>query len=636
MELRTPIPDPAHQKRLITRRSIVALLVMLVLAGVISGRMVSLQVFGYQHFATLSQQNRVRLIAVPPTRGLIYDRNGVVLAENRPSFRLMVTPEQVPDMNDTLKRLGAVIDLSEADLARFRELIARKPRFEAVPLKFHLAQAEVARLAVDRHRFPGVEVEAQLTRHYPLGEVAVHAVGYVGRINAQELQRLESDGRAADYSGTSHIGKTGVERYYEDLLHGSVGVERVETNALGRAIRTLERTPPVSGKDIYLTLDIRLQQAAEQALEGYSGAIVALDPGNGEVLALVSNPGYDPNLFVNGIDLSDYRALQTDRDQPLFNRALRGQYPPGSTVKPFIGLAALENGTITLQDKIFCPGYYQIPGNDHRYRGWKNGGHGWQNLTDAIAESNDIFFYNVAYRLGIDAMSRFMKRFNFGADTGIDLPGERAGIVPSREWKRAVKGEGWYHGETVITGIGQGYTLATPLQLAYATALLANRGSRVQPHILRAARAAGAETVTAGATGEPIRLKDPAHWEQVIKAMRRVVHGARGTARRIGAGIDYTIAGKTGTAQVFGIAQDEEYNAEELAKRLHDHALFIAFAPVEAPRIALAVIAENGGSGSGTAAPIARKVLDAYMELISGTDAGGGTAHDRVAEPDRS
>lgn len=604
---------------MVLRRALVATLAVLALMGVLLGRMTYLQVLGFQHYSTLSHENRVKLVAIPPTRGLIYDRNGVLLAENRPSFRLIVTPEEVRDMDDMLRRLGQVIELSEGDLERFRDLLARKRRFEEIPLKFRLSPEEVARFAVDRHRFPGVEVQAELSRHYPHGEVAVHALGYVGRINPQELQRLEEDGKLANYSGTSHIGKTGVERYYQDLLHGTVGVERIETNALGRPIRTLERDPPIPGQDIYLTLDMRLQRAAEAALGDYSGSVVAIDPKNGEVLAFVSKPGYDPNLFVNGIDYATYQDLQRDHDQPLFNRALRGQYPPASTLKPFIGLAALEENTVAASSTVYCPGAYQLPGNDHRYRCWKRAGHAHTNLYEAIAESCDVYFYDVAYRLGIDAMSRHMDAFNFGRRTGIDLSGELSGINPSREWKRAAKGESWYHGETVIAGIGQGYWLTTPLQLAQATAILANRGHRIRPHLLYGRRPANAERPIRHLpepAGDPIELKNDRHWDEVIAAMRGVVHGRTGTARRVSEEMEYEMAGKTGTSQVFGLPQDRsEYDPEEIALRLRDHALFIAFAPIEEPRLAVAVVVENGGSGSAVAAPIAREVIDAYLAL---------------------
>ncbi len=592
-------------------RVLLASVVIVVMMLVLIGRMAYLQVINHQHYSTLSQQNRVRLVPIAPTRGLIYDRNGVLLAENRPAFRLVVTPEQVPDMERTLAELAQLVELRDVDLERFEELRRRQRRFDEIPLKLRLSEEEIARLAVNRHRFPGVEIQAQLTRHYPLGAEAVHAVGYVGRINAQELEQLD----ATNYRGTTHIGKTGVERYYESLLHGTVGFERVETNALGRVIRTLERNPPIPGADIHLTLDIELQRVAEAALGEHTGAVVAIAPATGEVLAFVSKPGFDPNLFVNGIELDEFRALQSDRDRPLFNRALRGQYPPASTVKPFVGLAALEHNTVTAQDTVFCPGFYRLPGIDHRYRCWNRHGHGHETLTDAIVESCDVYFYDVSYRLGIDAMSSFMAPFGFGKPTGIDLNGELAGILPSREWKRRARNEAWFHGETLISSIGQGFSLSTPLQLAHATAILANRGVRVTPRLLMAVRTPDSEEPTPvepDRSAERIQLRNEQHWDEVINAMRLSVTSPRGTARRI-ATPDYQIAGKTGTSQVFSIAQDGHYDASQLARELHNHALFIAFAPVQDPQIAVAVVVEHGGSGSAVAAPVAREVMDAWL-----------------------
>lgn len=612
------IKDQSAERRLLFRRGAIAGLFMLALFGVLAGRLAHLQVNSYQHYMTLSQENRIKLVALPPPRGLIYDRNGVVLAENRPSFRLALTPEEVKDIDATLAQLAEIIDLSEADISRFRELLSRTRRFEEIPLKLRLTEEDVAQLAVNRHRFPGVEVQAQATRYYPLGEVAAHAIGYVGRINAQELQRLTEQGRAADYSGSSHIGKLGIEHYYQDLLHGSVGVEKVETNALGRVIRTLERTPPVPGSDIHLSLDIRLQQAAEEALGDYTGAIVAIAPKTGEILAFVSQPNYDLNLFVNGIDIETYRSLQEDPGTPLFNRALRGQYPPGSTVKPLVALAALHHGAVRSHDHIYCPGYYTLPGVDHRFRDWKRSGHGRMNLTEAVAQSCDVYFYDLAYKVGIDDLSEFLQEFGLGHRTGIDLTGELPGLMPTRAWKRANRGQPWFHGETLITGIGQGFMLATPLQLAEATATLANRGIRIRPHLRRAVGAPDDDSRPAPIVElqhEPIVLQDMQHWGDVIESMRQVVHGRTGSARAIGRGLAYEIAGKTGTAQVFGIAQDAKYDASKLARELHDHGLFVTFAPIEDPEIALAVVVEHGGSGSGVAAPIARQVLDAYMEL---------------------
>lgn len=605
------IKDQAGELRLVRSRLAVSLLLVMAAMAVLGGRLWWLQVAGYQHYSTLSQENRVKVVPVAPTRGLIYDRNGVLLAENVPTYRLVVTPEQVVDMERLLKRLGRVVTLRPVDLERFHRLRRQRPGFQDIPLKFDLTEEEVAKLAVDRHRFPGVEVKAQLTRHYPLGATAVHAVGYVGRINERELEKLP----AAQYSATSHIGKSGVERFYEDRLHGEVGVERVETNAMGRRLRTLERSAPAPGEDLYLSLDVRLQKVAEAALGAESGAVVAVDPGSGEVLAFASTPTFDPNLFVNGISLDEYRRLQTEHDKPLFNRALRGQYPPGSTVKPFMGLAGLETGTKNAEETVYDPGYYSLPGVDHRWRCWKRWGHGEVDLHQAIAQSCDTYFYDLAFNMGIDTMHDFLQPFGFGRRTGIDLPGEEPGLVPSKAWKKRTKGEPWYHGETIIAGIGQGYMLSTPLQLAYATAILANRGDAVPPHLLRAIHEPGKIGVRAAAAdSEPsIGVSDEAYWDTVIDAMEDVVHGRRGTARALGEDAAYRFAGKTGTAQVFGIGQEEEYDAEELEKRLRDHALFIAFAPAEQPEIAVAVVVENGGSGGATAGPIARTVMDAWL-----------------------
>ncbi|HEX5513704.1 MAG TPA: penicillin-binding protein 2 [Gammaproteobacteria bacterium] len=615
--MRNLIKDQQAEKRLLFRRALTAGLGMAALLLVLLGRLGHLQVVGYQHYTMLAQDNRVKLVALPPPRGLIYDRNGVLLAENRPSFQLVLTPEEVKDINATLKQLSAIIDLSESDINRFRELLGRTRRFEEIPLKLRLSEAEVARFAVNRHRFPGVEVQAQATRYYPLGAVASHAIGYVGRINAEELRRLHEQGRAANYSGSSHIGKLGIELYYQELLHGTVGVEKVETNALGRVIRTLERTPPIPGKDIHLSLDIRLQQAAEAALGDHTGSIVVIAPKTGEVLAFVSQPTYDLNLFVNGIDVDTYKALQEDPRTPLFNRALRGQYPPGSTIKPLVALAALEHGVVRTNEQIFCPGYYMLPGIDHRYRDWKRSGHGSVNLIEAVAQSCDVYFYDIAYKLGIDNLSSFMQEFGLGHRTSIDLPGELPGLMPSRAWKRANRNQPWFHGETLITGIGQGFMLATPLQLAEATATLANRGVRIRPHLRRAITDADSEQAVpiVEPPRPPIRIRNERYWDDVIESMRQVVHGRTGTARGVGHKLSYQMAGKSGTAQVFTIAQDARYDASKLARELHDHGLFLAFAPVKDPEVALAVVIEHGSSGSGVAAPIASEVLDAYMEF---------------------
>lgn len=610
-----PHLDDRVYNRIIRRRLAVAFLGMLVLTGGLISRLGYLQIGGYQHYRTLSQTNRLRLQAIPPTRGLIYDRNGILLAENRPSFRLVLVPEQVDDLQTTLHSLARLVALRPIDLERFQALLKHSPSFQEIPLKFDLSEIEVARFAVNRQRFPGVEVKAHLTRYYPQRKAAAQAVGYVGRINEVELRHADP----AQYQPSSYIGKTGIERYYEDLLRGTAGLEHLETNALGRVIRTISRTASKPGRDLYLTLDLHLQRVAGKALGKRSGAVVAMDPRNGEILAFVSRPTYDPNLFVNGISVEDYKALQTNRDQPLFNRALRGQYPPGSTIKPFVGLAGLELGARQADDTIYCPGHFSLPGSDYRWNDWKLWGHGRVNFKQAIAQSCDVYFYALAYAMGIDAIHDSLRLFGFGQPTGIDLEGERPGLVPSKQWKRRAKGEPWYPGETVITGIGQGYLLTTPLQLAYATALLANRGQPIVPHLARASRAPGQSKLTAEPLPRPpgaaIALKMPEHWDQVEQAMVAAIHGPNGTARRIGEGASYVIAGKTGTAQVFGLDNAAEEREEDgtLAEELRDHALFIAFAPADDPRIAVAVIVENGGSGGAVAGPIARQVMDAWL-----------------------
>jgi len=604
--------DQTREKKLFTRRAMLAGAGVLGLLGLLGTRMTQLQVQGHQHYATMSQANRVKLVPVPPNRGLIHDRNGVIMAENRPTFQVMITPEQVPDMEATLDGLAAIMPLDERDITRFQALRQRSRRFDALPLKFRLSERDVAAFATNRHRFPGVEVEARLTRHYPLGSHAVHAIGYVGRINEREVRTIDP----SRYRGSTHIGKSGAELQFEERLHGHAGIERVETNARGRVIRPLERHDPNPGNDVYLTIDTRLQKVAEEVLGEYAGSIVVLDVATGDVLAMASMPVFDPNLFVHGIDVQSYRALQADGDKPLFNRALRGQYPPGSTIKPFIALGGLEHGTTSPNARVYCPGHYSLPGIDHRWRCWRRQGHGTMNLKDGVAQSCDVFFYDLAYRMGIDNMQAFLAHFGFGASTGSEMPGELPGILPSREWKRGNRGESWFHGETLITGIGQGFFLTTPLQLAHATAILGNRGYSHPPRLIRAVRDSASGELRERPVGEPeqvLALNNERNWDRIIETMLEVMHGLRGTARAAGQNADYRIAGKTGTAQVFSLGQDQEYNADELERRLRDHALFNAFAPAEKPEISISVIVENGGSGGGVAAPMARKVMDAYF-----------------------
>jgi penicillin-binding protein 2 len=606
------IKDAVWESALFRARALVAAGAIGLMTALLLARLGDLQILDYRHFATLSEDNRVKVVPVAPTRGLIFDRNGVVLAENVAAFSLEVVPEAVDDLEATVEALAEVVEITDADRERFQRGLRTSRRFQRVPLRLRLSEEEVARFSVNRHRFPGVDVEARLGRYYPLGPLAAHVVGYVGRISERELRILD----AADYRGTSHVGKTGVEQSYEDALHGDVGFQHVEINAQGRVLRVLERRDPGPGDNLTLHLDVGLQQAAIMALGEENGAVVAIDPITGGVMAFVSKPGFDPNLFVDGIDHESYGALLRSPARPLFNRALNGQYPPGSTVKPFLGLAGLELGIEKARRKVWCPGWFRLPGKEHRYRDWKRTGHGRVGLHESIVESCDVYFYELALEMGIDRMHRFMREFGFGEDSGIDLASESSGLNPSRIWKRAVKHQPWYPGETLISGIGQGFTLATPLQLAHAVATLAMRGLKLSPRLVmqreRRKSPEGEIRDEAGAVAH-IEPRAAENWETVIDAMEAVVHGPRGTARHIAPEAGYRMAGKTGTAQVFTIGQEEEYEEESVAKKLRDHGLFIGFAPVDRPRIAVAVLVENGGSGSRSAAPVARAVIDRFL-----------------------
>ncbi|MFO7858524.1 MAG: penicillin-binding protein 2 [Ectothiorhodospiraceae bacterium] len=609
----THIQDRGSEKRQFTRRSLIAGTGVVILMGLLGARMTHLQVAGHQRYSSESRANRVKLVPIPPARGLIYDRNGVILAENRSNFQLLVTPEQVTDLEATLTELRQVLSISDTEEQRFRDLVSRARSFEALPLKVRLTDREVAKVAINRHRFPGVEVEARLSRYYPHGPHAAHAIGYVGRINERELERVDSQ----RYGGSSHIGKTGSERQFEEHLHGYAGVERVETNARGRVIQSLSRQPPDAGDDIVITLDSRLQRIAEQALGRESGSVVAQDVQTGEILVLASLPAFDPNLFVNGIDRETYTSLQEDLERPLYNRAARGEYPPGSTIKPFLGLAGLADGTVDRDDTVYCPGHYSLDNVDHRWRCWKRRGHGDMDFHDAMVQSCDVYFYDLGYNLGIDGMADFLGRFGFGRSTGSGIPGERAGVLPSREWKRNQYGETWYHGETINNAIGQGYFLVTPLQLTHAVVTMANRGLARDPRMLRATHdSSSSETrrVPVADGEQVVTLEQQAHWDTLMASLEAVIHGERGTARSISNDLNYRIAGKTGTSQVFSLGQDEEYNEEDLRRGLLDHALFTGFAPADNPRIAVTAVVEHGGSGGGAAAPVARAVMDAFMQ----------------------
>ncbi|MDH4765338.1 penicillin-binding protein 2 [Pseudomonas oryzihabitans] len=604
-----PIRLKDHEKdaQLVRARVTVGAVLFLVLACVLVARMYYLQVIQHDYHSTLSENNRVHVQPIPPTRGLIYDRNGIIVADNRPSFSLTITRERADNWRQTLDTLVQVLGLTEEDRELFEKRMkqGRRP-FEPVPVLFELTEEQIAKIAVNQFRLPGVEVTAQLVRHYPMGEHFAHSVGYVGRINEQELKRLDP----VNYSGTHHIGKTGVERFYEPELHGEVGYEEVETNARGRVLRVLNRTDPKPGKDIVLTIDSRLQAAAEAALGGRRGAIVAIQPKTGEVLAMVSQPSYDPNPFVTGISFKEYSELRDSIDRPLYNRVLRGLYPPGSTIKPAVAIAGLDSGATTPQARVFDPGYYELPNYDHKYRNWNHGGDGYVDLDMALMRSNDTYFYDLAHKIGIDRLSEYMGKFGLGQKVSLDMFEEAPGLMPSRQWKRATRRQAWFPGETLILGIGQGYMQTTPLQLAQVTTLIANHGKWIRPHLARTLD--GQPPVDSNPMPD-IELRDPTYWDRAVHGMEMVVQNPRGTAHKINVGAQYRIAGKSGTAQVVAIRQNEKYNSAALKERHRDHALFVAFAPADNPQIAVAVMVENGESGSGVAAPVVRQVLDAWL-----------------------
>lgn len=609
------LKDYSQEQVTFTHRVIIAFVIVLLMMAVLVGRIYFLQVVEHERYAAISENNRVQLQPMAPRRGLIYDRNGVLLADNRPNFSLTLLKEEVGDLDAALARIGQIVELDEGEVERFRRRLNQRRRpFTTVPLKSGLTEDEIARISVNYHRLPGMQVEADLVRYYPYGSSLVHALGYVGRINERELARLDPE----NYAATHYIGKLGVEKFYEPLLHGQVGYQKVETNARGRVLRVLERHDPVPGVDIQLNLDLKLQQFAEKLIAGRRASIVAIEPATGAILALVSAPGYDPNLFVTGISSKDYGELRDSPDLPLYNRAIRGRYPPGSTLKPFVALAAIDSGSVPLSHKVWDPGYYQLTPGGRLYRDWKRGGHGWVDLNHALAESCDVWFYDAGYKTGIDNMSDYLGRFGFGQVTSLDLPEADEAHLPSRDWKRGRYNQPWYPGDSLNLSIGQGYMLATPLQLATATAVLANHGKWVRPRMIKGVIEEDGSLHMPQLEGvsplpEDVKLNRPELWDPVIQGMVDVMHSAYGTARRAAAGAPYRMAGKTGTAQVVGIAQGEEYNAEELAERHRDHALFVAFAPVEDPQIAVAVVVENGGGGSSTAAPVAREVLDAWL-----------------------
>jgi len=646
----TELRNAERELFLFKRRLGIAGLLVVAAFGALFARFFYLQVVQHRYYQTLAETNRIAIVPIVPNRGVITDRNGVVLAQSYSAYTLELQPSRIADLDATIDALSEIVEVQPRDRKRFKKLLEESRNFESLPLRTRLTDDEVARFAVNRYRFPGVEIKARLFRQYPLGEIASHVVGYIGRINDRDLAQIEAWGETANYKGSDYIGKIGVELSYERELHGTTGVEQVEVDASGRAVRTLARTPPIAGNDLTLSLDIRLQEVAEEAFGNRRGGLVAIDPATGEVLAFVSKPGFDPNLFVDGIDTANWDLLNNSPDKPLLNRPLRGAYPPGSTIKPFLALAALTSGKRTPGQAIYDPGYFQLPGQSHRFMDDKPGGHGAVDMYKSIVASCDTYYYLLGSETDIDDTYRFMSQLGFGRKTGIDIEGELVGVLPSREWKRQrfagkryrEEHRKWYLGDSVSAGIGQGYNAFTPMQLAHAIATIANDGVAVRPHLVKRVR-----NVRTGEVREP--AQEPAAMVPIrpdqlapvgpipvkpesLAFIRNALVGVtkEGTSAAAFAKAAYTSAGKTGTAQVFSL-KGEKYNAARIDERLRDHAWYIAYAPAVKPRIALAVIVENGGFGAQAAAPIARKVFDYYL---TGKREGGEAAPAPAVEGD--
>ena len=602
------ISDPRQEQKVFSMRVVLSLFIVLGLSSIVLFRYFDLQINRHQDYVTNSNKNRIHIRSVAPTRGLIFDRHGQLLADNRPAFTLNIIPESARDTDQLIARLGSLLTISEKDIAGYKKRAKRSKGFAPVPLKYNLTEEERAILAVNSHVLAGTEVSAQLMRFYPQRELLTHTLGYVGRINDREIRNIDPE----SYRGTDFIGKIGLEKYYEDALLGQVGTEQVETDARGRVMRVLGRRDPIAGSNLTIHIDSQLQRVALDALKGQRGALVAIDIKTGGILSMVSTPSYDPNLFISGISQKEYDSLLKSPDRPLFNRALRGQYPPGSTVKPLFGLIGLQHKIYDMDYSIYDPGYFFMEGIKRPWRDHNadQGGHGYGvDLAEAIIESCDVFFYTTGIKTGIDLLSKESALFGLGDITGIDLPGEKPGIMPSREWKKNKRKQDWFNGDTINMSIGQGFMLTTPLQLAVMSARIASRGKTVIPKLLKSI---DGRELTPEYAKDPIQYEDK-YWDYIHQAMVDVVHSEKGTARGISQDISYKLAGKTGTAQVISIHEKDKYDSSKIDKSKWDHALFVAFAPADNPQIALGLIVENGEHGSRTAAPIARKVIDTYL-----------------------
>ena len=605
------------------RRALFAFIVIILLLLVLLVNLADLQIANFSYYSTKSNNNRIEIIPIPPSRGMIYDRNGTPLAINNITYQLNIIPDKVKNLNEQFNQLKAIVDLTDEDIENFQKERRNYKAHRPVPLKDNLTQQQIAHFVVDQHRFPYVSIVGIQHRYYPYEASLTHIIGYISKINSQDKQRLEEENKSSNYVATFNIGKMGIEKYYEDVLHGIPGYEKVEVNSRGRIVNQLNQHPPQAGEDIYLSINLKLQLYIEQLLAGRKAAVVAIDPNNGEILALVSSPTYDSNPFVGGISSDKYKALLNDPNKPLYNRALLGSYPPASTVKPYIAIAALSEGVVTSKSVVNDPGWWQLPGTERRYRDWLKWGHGKVDVLRAIEESVDTYFYQVAYDMGIDRLNAWMTKFGFGERTGIDISTneESRAVMPSREWKIQRHKKSWLQGDTIPVGIGQGYWTATPIQMAKALTILINNGKTYTPHFLLYKKS----DIINSNEQQPIinpekylennSLSDvnPSYWALAKEGMYRVMFGSKGTARKIYADAKYQAAGKSGTAQVYGLKVDEVYNAQNVPEHLRDHALFVAYAPYDKPKIALAIVLENGGGGSSNGGAVARKILDFYL-----------------------